>query len=642
VAVIGAPTADTWPKVLRDNAEQLDSGSTAIRYKHYGVWQSHSWQDYLSRVKYLSLGLRSLGFEPGSRLLIVGDNSPEWYFAQMAAQCNRGVSIGLYSDLSAAEIEHVARDSEAAFAMVEDQEQADKITEIRDRLPHLKAVVFWRYKGLADRDTSMLVGLREVEALGEEYESAHPGSFEAEVEAGDPDDVCSIIYTSGTGAGGPKGTLHSHRSLMANTRLFCEGDGLGPKDDLACYLPPAWATEQWLGIGAHLLSGGTMNFAESAATHQEDIREIAPDLLVYSSRLWESLVGQIQTKMSGAGRLKRAATRRLMPVGYRSADLAYEGRSPSVSQRVLGAIADRMIFRPIRDSLGLPDARVCYTSGSTLAPEALHFFHALRVPLKNTYGSAEAGAVTGAGDKIQAPDTVGTVNEGVEVKVIEGGELAVRHAGTFLGYSGHPEWTEAIKDDGWVRTGDVGSVDQGGRLAFVDRLSDLIAVPEGALISPQGVESRLKSSLYIKDVWVLDRKGSASLAAVVVVDAGTAGRWADTKRARYTTFADLSQNDEIYSLIEQEILAVNRGLPEGERIEKFVNLHRPFDPDELELTRDRKLRRASLGDRYRALVEAFAGETTSVALDAGSAELDVIGAGKETTLRVATVGREGR
>ena len=642
MAIVARNEPDTWPKVLQDNAARFGAADTAMRYKHYGIWQSYSWPDYLSKVKDLALGLKSLGFGPESRLLIVGDNSPDWFFAQLAAQGNGGVSVGLYSDLSAAEIERIARDSEADFAMVEDEEQADKLTEILDRLPHLKKVVFWKYKGLSDRDRSMFVGLRDVVSMGREYEAEHPGAFEESVAGGDPDDVCSIIYTSGTGAEGPKGTLHSHRSLMANSRAYVELDGLGPKDDLAGYLPPAWITEQWLTFGSHLLSGGILNFAENSATHEGDVREIAPHLLVYNSRLWESQAGQVQARMRGASSLKRLAVGWAMRVGHHRVDMAQQQRKPALQWRLLDTIADRLVFRPVRDSLGLSRARVCYTSGSTLSPDAIRFFRALKVPIKNIYGSAEAGAVTGAADRMQSIGTVGSVNPHVDVTIAEQGELVVRHPGTFLGYHNDPARTARVLNDGWVRTGDKVATGAGDELVFVDRLDDLITLPSGDVVAPQGIESRLRSSPYIKDAWVLAGEGSEALFAVVIVDSVTAGRWADHRKVRYTTFADLTHTPEVYGLIGDEIASLNKDLGESERIAKYVHLHREFDPDELELTRDRKLRRGFLTEKYGALIQALADDRTSVEIESSTARAAGSGGNIRAALRIATVGREGR
>jgi long-chain acyl-CoA synthetase len=548
--------------------------------------------------------------------------------------------VGLYSDLSAAEIEHIARDSEAEFAMVEDQEQVDKILQIQENLPRLRTVIYWRYKGLSDYKHPGFLGLRAVFESGRRYEAEHPEVFEENIAAGTPDDICALVYTSAATSEAPKGALHSHRSLMVSARYFTERDHLGPKDDLACALPPAWITEQWLAFGCHLLSGGTVNFAESSETLQEDLREIAPSVAIYNSRLWESQTGQVQAKLRGAGPLQRAVSGRLMPVGERTADAAYKKQGPGLVGRLADLVADLLVFRPIRDSLGMPRARVCYTAGSTLSPEALRFFHALKVPLKNLYGSAEAGAVTGAPDHIQSPGTVGHLNPGVEIGFGENEEILVRHPGVFLGYYGDPEATASVLSaDGWVKTGDSGRMSPEGDLIFIDRVEDLTPLACGDILAPQEIESRLKHSPYIKDVWILAGRDCPFVSAVIIVDAENTGRWADKRKVVYTTFGDLSQKAEIYELIREEIAEVNQSLPQSLHIEKYVNLHKEFDPDERELTRNRKLRRSLLKQRYPELIEALGEDRTSVEVEAEFTYQDGRTGKIKTTLDIATVGR---
>jgi long-chain acyl-CoA synthetase len=631
---------DTWPKVLEHNGTHLGARKKAMRYKHYGIWQSYSWQDYLTNVKYLALGLLSLGFKPGSKLLIVGDDFPEWYFAELAAQCNRGISVGLYSDLTAAEIEYVADHCGAEFAMVEDEEQADKVVQVLDRLPQLKTIVYWRYKGLSRHDRDRFVGLRDVMQKGRAYEAEHPGAFEENVAAGAADDVCAIVYTSGTTGDGPKGAMHSYRSLMSDAERYRVEGGLGSKDDLTSFLPPAWITEQWLAFGCHLLSGGTLNFPEDAETQQADVREIAPSLVLYNSRLWEGLAGQVTSKLKGASLLKRTTSRLFMPVGRKVAEARDAGKRVGPHWWLLSGLGDLLVYRPVRASLGLTRARVCYSSGSTLSPEALRFFRALKVPLKNTYGSAEAGSVTGASRGRHSPDTVGKVNKGVELKTTDAGEIVVRHPGVFLGYYGDPELTAQVLRDGWVHTGDRGYVDDNGELVFVDRVSDVICLACGDSVAPQDIESRLKYSPYIRDAWVVTGEDRERLSAVIIVDAANTGRWADKRKVAYTTFGDLSQKPEVYELIEQEIAAVNRNLPESQRIAKYVNLHKEFDSDEFELTRNRKLRRGYLIKRYPDLVEALNGDRESVEVELEFTYQDGRTGTTKTALAIATV-RQG-
>lgn len=635
LTVLDTTTLDTWPKVLEHNSRTLGHKHVAMRYKHYGIWQSLSWQDYHSTVKHLALGLLSLGFRAGDKLLIVGGNSPQWYFAELAAHCDRGVSVGLYSDLSAGEIECIARRTEARFALVEDQEQVDKLTSVRDRLPALMSVIYWRYKGLSSAADSSLLGLREVVELGRRYDADHPRVFQENVSAGKAGDVCAIVYTSGT-TGDPKGAVHSYESLMTNALHFYKLDRLNSKDNFASYLPPAWITEQSLAFGCHLLSGGTVDFAEDSETQPEDVRETAPSVVIYNSRLWESLAGQVRARMRGASVLKRRSTDWLLPVGFRLADLREQGRRPDPLSWLLGGLGELLVFRRVRDSLGLTRARVCYSYGCTLSRETMRFFHALKVPLKNVYSSAEAGSVTGVGDRVQRLGTVGSINEGVEVRLSGEGELAVRHPGVFLGYCNDPEATALALRDGWVMTGDRCQISD-RELVFVDRMADLITLPCGDVIPPQEVESRLKYSPYIRDAWVLAAPGCDSLSAVIIVDAANVGHWADKHKVTYTTFADLSQKPDVYELIEGEIAFVNSALPESQRIKRFVNLHKEFDPDEAELTRNRKLRRAVLAERYSDLVDALAGDVSSVEIEAEFIYQDGRTGRLKTAVRVGTV-----
>ncbi len=628
---------DTWPKVLEHNARTFAARHRAMRYKHYGIWQSYSWRQYLDNVKYLALGLLAHGFEPGDKLMIVGDNCPEWYFAELAAQCDRGVSVGLFSDLSPTEIEYVARHSGARFAMVEDEEQVDKLAQARDDLPELETVVYWRYKGLSGRGGKDLIGLRDVLDDGRRYEREHPEIFSRNVQAGQADDVCAIVYTSGAG-GPPKGALHSYRSLMAGARTFYEADSLRPTDDLVSYLPPAWINEQWLTFGCHLLSGGTVDFAENAETHPDDAREIAPTLAVYSSRLWEGRAGQVRSRMQGASWLKRLTSRVLLPLGERVAGLREIGKSPGVPLLIGEALGDLLVYRKVRDSMGLTRARVCYSCGATLSPDVMRFYHALGVPLKNVYGSTEAGAVTGVAGRVQRRGTVGTLNPGVEVSLSANGELLVRQPGAFLGYHNDQEATERTLRDGWVCTGDRCDIED-GHLIFVDRLDDLITLPSGETVAPQEIESRLKYSPYIQGAWVFAPLSRDYLAAVIIVDPTNTGSWADKNKVNYTTFGDLSQKPEVYGLIEQEIAAVNRSLPETLRIHRFVNLHKEFDPDESELTRNRKLRRSLLAERYADLTAAMAGDADTVEVEAEFTYQDGRVGSLKTAVKIATIGR---
>ena len=314
---------DTWPKVLKYNDEIYGTGHRAMRYKHYGIWQPITWRDYYQSVRKLALGLLSLGFKPGDKLLIIGDNAPQWYYAELAAQSVHGVSVGLYSDLNPAEIQFIAENSEARFAMVEDQEQVDKFLGIKERLPLLKRIIYWSYKGLAPYKDAFLMGYKEVLGLGERHGEEHPGLFEKNVATGKADDICAIVYTSGTTGDRPGGAVHTFRTMRAGAEYHLRLDPWHDYDNAVPYLPPAWMTEQWLGIGCHLLSGCVLNFAESPETQQRDSEETEPSIVCYGSRLWESQASMVQARILEADAIKRFVFHKLMPIGYKKTDLAY-------------------------------------------------------------------------------------------------------------------------------------------------------------------------------------------------------------------------------------------------------------------------------------------------------------------------------
>jgi len=629
---------DTWPKVLKYNYETYGGNRRAMRYKHYGIWQPLTWKDYYLGVKYLALGLLSLGFEPGDKVLIIGDNAPQWYYAELAAQANHGAAVGLYSDLTPPETKYIAENSEVRFAIVEDQEQVDKLLEIKHELPFLKKIIYWNYKGLAHYDDPVLMGYQNVLQQGKKYEQEHPGLFEQNVDTGKPDDVCAVVYTSGTTGPAPKGAVHTYRTARTGADYHLHLDPWYENDNMAPYLPPAWMTEQWFGIGCHLLSASILNFAEESETQQRDIREIRPDIVCYSARLWESEAAMVQARIHGADPVKRFAFRVLMPIGYKMADLKYRKEKPSAVFRMLYALANLCLFRPLRASLGLSNARICYATGAVLSPDAFRFYHALRLPLKSLYATTEGGALSGAKNDDICLETVGPPHEGTVVKITDQGELIYRQPGVFVGYYKGPDKTAEVLKDGWFHSGDSGFVREDGHIVFEDRVRDLIHLANGDKLAPQSIESRLRFSPYIKDAWVLGGPKRDYASAIIIINYHNVSRWAGQRRVTYSTFAELSQKPEVCQLVGQDIDRINRTLSPGSRVRKYVNLHKEFDPDEGELTRTRKLRRRFLEERYRELIDAIYTDKTEVPIEARVRHRDGRMGGTTTTLSIQSVG----
>ncbi len=629
---------DTWPKILKYNFEKYSDKHPAIRYKHNGIWQAYSWKDYYLNVKYLALGLLSLGFKPGDKLLIIGDNAPQWYFAELAAQADHGVSVGSYSDLTPQEVKYIAANSEARFAVVEDQEQVDKFLQIKAELPLLEKVIYWRYKGLSGYNDSMFIGYRQVQQLGQKYEAEHPGVFEQNIADGKASDICAIVYTSGTTGDVPKGAVHTYATLKPGSEYFLHLDPWYEEDNIASYMPPAWIAEQWFGIGCHLLSGGTLHFAERPETQQQDIREIGPDIIFYSSRIWERQAVTVQARIQGADPLKRLMYRLFMPVGYKMADARLKGQKPGLFIKILYPLADLLMFRPLRDNLGLPNARICYAIAAMLSPETIRFYHALNVPLKNQYGLTEGGAVSCSRSDSISLETVGTILRGTEVRITGSGELICRQPGIFLGYYRDPVKTAEVLKDGWFYSGDSALINEEGQVVFLDRLRDLVEMTCGDRMAPQLIESQLKFSPYIKDAWVLAGPDRAYVSAIIIIDFDNVSRWADRKRVVYTTFNDLSQKPEVYDLIRQDIERINKILPQGCRIMKYTNLHKEFDPDESELTRNRKLKKRFVEERYRDLIYAIYSDKTEALIEAQIQYRDGRTGTIKTTISIVSVG----
>ncbi|MCU0595651.1 MAG: AMP-binding protein [Desulfobacterota bacterium] len=622
---------DTWPKVLKYNYEKYGDTRRALRQKHYGIWQPYTWKDYYLSVKSLGLGLMSLGLKAGDKVLIVGDNAPQWYYSELAAQANHAVAVGAYSDLTPREIQYLIENSEAAYAIVQDQEQVDKLLQVKSALPLLKKILYWSYKGLAHYKDPNLMGFSEVMQLGEAYEKDHPGIFERNVDSGKADDVCAIVYTSGTTGEQPKGAIHTFSTLRTGAESHLRLDPWHPDDNIVPYLPPVWINEQWLALGCHLLSACTLNFAEGPESQERDAREVGPSIVFRGARLWESQAAMVQARISSADPIKRFVYRQLMPVGNQMAEARYKKQKPGLFKRVSYALAGPLLFHPIKQSLGLQNARVCYTSGTMLSEDAFEFYHALNLPLKNLYGSTEGGALSGAKNDDIRVGTVGPAHEGTEVRITDEGEIVYRQPGTFVGYYKDPSKTSGALKDGWFHTGDSGFIDDRGHLVLLGRKRSLVPLANGEILGPQSIESRLRFSPYIKDAWVLAGPEGLYASAVIVINFNNVGKWAGERRVPFSTFSELAQRPEIYELVKQDIRRVNSGLSPGSGVKKYVVLHREFDPDEGELTRNRRLRRAILEKRYSELIEAIYRNRTEVGLsDAGTGAI-------KTTLRIEPV-----
>ena len=594
---------DTIPKLIMRNYEKWHQ-RTAMCMKNFGAWHRYSWTEYYQKVKYFSLGLISLGLKPGDVVCIIGDNEPEWFWGEFAVQAAGGIVTGIFVDSIPSEVKYIAEHSDAKFAIANDQEQTDKFLQIKDELPSLKKVIYWDPKGLRHYDDPILLSFIEVIRLGKEYEKTHPGLFEQNVEKGKGDDTAFIYYTSGT-TGLPKGAMLTHQALINTAQTFVNRYPLSDNDDLISNFPAAWVGDSFFATIPHLLSGARLNFPEEPETIAEDTREVGPNFVIYGPRQWESLVSEIQVKILDANPLKRFAYNLFLPVGYKISDIDFQDKKPNLFWRALYRIAYLLLFRPLKDRLGLSKVRFAVTGSSVLSLDAFRLIHAIGIELRQNYGSTEAGLISSHGKGEIKFESVGRPALGTEVRITDGGELLVRSNSMFDGYHKDPGKTAETLVDGWCHTGDAVNIDESGHLLFIDRLEHMGQLSSGIKYAPQYVEGRLRFSPYIKDAMVIGGKDKEFVSAILNIDFAMVGKWAERNHIPYTTFVDLSQKKEIADLVQKDLVRVNNYLSEPARVRRFVLLHKEFDADEAELTRTRKLRREFMEERYRDLIKAM-------------------------------------
>jgi long-chain acyl-CoA synthetase len=594
----------TLPMLLQRNAREFRD-RPAIREKDRGIWQTHTWSEYHENVRDFAHGLAALGFKRGEKLSVIGDNRPRLYWAQVAAQALGGVSVPVYQDSIARELAYVWEHAEVSVIVAEDQEQVDKILGLKDQLPALRLVIFDDPRGMGHYRHDWLKAFSDVEAMGREYEKAHPGYFEREVDAGRPDDVAMIAYTSGT-TGNPKGAMLTHANAVETARIFMRAEDVRPDDEWLSYLPMAWVGDAIYSLVLSLAVGFCCNCPESPETVQRDLRELGPTTLLAPPRIWENMLTSVQLRSADATPLKRWVFERSRAVAERAEILRSDGKPVPAGLRLLCALAEFFVCRPIRDQLGLLRARWCYTGGAPLGPETFRFFRAFGVNLKQVYGSTEVSALVSIQPDSEAnPTTVGKPCPGIEVKIGDKGEVLIRGAGVFKGYFKAPDATREVMDgDGWFRSGDAGFVDPRGHLVIIDRAKDVGAMADGTPFAPQFIENKLKFSPYVREA-VAFGDGRPSVCAMIAIDSNTVGNWAERHRVPYTSYMDLSQKPEVRELIREELQKGNATLPDSTKVRRFLLLTKDLEADDAEMTRTRKLRRSFIADKYAAVTDAL-------------------------------------
>ncbi|NTU60322.1 MAG: long-chain fatty acid--CoA ligase, partial [Deltaproteobacteria bacterium] len=497
-------SCDTFPKLLRHNAAKYGAGKVALREKEFGIWQPFTWQDYFERVKYFCLGLVSLGLRESDTISIIGDNRPEWIFAELAAQSARAIGIGIYQDSILKEVSYIINLAASKFIVAEDQEQVDKVLDMGDELPTVKHIVYTDPRGMRKYDDARLIYFPEVEKLGREYEEKNPGAFDRLVDATQPEDPAQICTTSGT-TGNPKLAVLSHRNMLSMAANLGAVDPKYETDEFVSFLPLPWIGEQMMCIASGLLFGFTINFPEEPETATENIREIGPHVIFSPPRVWENLAATVQVKILDASRAKRFLYNRCLPIGYEWADIKFRKVQPTLWQKIRYGLSYLLVFRALKDRLGFTHIRSASTGGAALGPDTFRFFHALGVNLKQIYGQTEiAGISCIHRDGDVNFDSVGKPIPETEVTIINPdpkgvGEVVSKSPALFQGYYRNEEATRDTIHDGWLYSGDAGYFNEEGHLVIIDRMKDIMTLRSGERFSPQFIENKLKFSPYIKE-----------------------------------------------------------------------------------------------------------------------------------------------
>jgi len=604
--------AYTIPKLFKLRAEQY-ADKVFMTRKNFGVWQTYTWREVYDHVKYFHLGLLKLGLKPEETVCIGGENEQQFFWAEYAALAARAKVACLYPDMTPTEIQYILENSDTVYFVGEDQEQVDKVLEIRDQIPNLRKIVYWDPRGMWQYKDPFLMDFEEVEELGKEYARESPDLFENNIESVQRQDTAVLSYTSGT-TGLPKGVIMTHEGLMDTAYRAMMHLPIKPFTQYLSYISPAWATEQFFGITQGLAGPMVINFPEEPETVMKNIRELGAEVLVFGPRQWEALAAFVQARMLDAGPIRRFFYKIGMAVGMQVALARTEGKKISKIWKFLYPIADILVLRSLRDNLGLSKAYYTFSGGAAMAPDGFRFYHALGVDLRNGYGTTEIGLLTAhMGDKFNL-ETLGRwytshpdFGPPLEYKISEKGELLVRGATGFPGYYKKPEATEEAMAGGWYHTGDAVTMTEDGEMVYLDRVKDLRKLSGGHPFPPQYIETRLRFSPYIKDVIIMGDEKKEFVSSMINIDAENMGRWAEKRAIPYTTFADLSQNAQVRQIIQEEVEKVNRALDEGSRVKRFVNLPKELDPDEAELTRTRKLRREFIEERYKDIIQAIYG-----------------------------------
>ena len=590
-----------------------------MREKEFGIWQSHSWSQMATLVEAIAGGLAEAGLQRGEHMVIIGANRPRLYATMLAAQALGAVPIPLYQDAVAAECVFPIANADVRFAMVEDQEQVDKLLEIRERCPQVSRIFFDEPRGLRAYDEPGLTSMDSLIESGRAFAARQSGWLQARVAEVKTDDVAAMFFTSGT-TGNPKGVVHTHSTLLDRAQAGAQFDKLSSAEEVLAYMPPAWIGQNIFSYAQWLACGYVVNCPESAATVMIDLKEIGPTYYFAPPRVFEGLLTSVMIRMEDAGLIKRRLFATFMDVAKKVGPDLLAGKSVGLVNSLLYRIGNLAVYGPLRNSLGFSRVRVAYTAGEAIGPDLFTFYRSIGINLKQLYGSTETAVFVclQPDDQVRA-DTVGIPIQGVEIKVADNGEIMVKSPGLLKEYYKNPTATaEVLTADGWYHTSDAGFIDASGHLKIIDRVKDVGRIRggsnDGAMFAPKYVENKLKFFPFIKEV-VAYGDGRDKACVFINIDFDAVGNWAERRNLSYAGYTDLAQKPEVYQLIKECVEKVNADLSvdrllAGSQISRFLVLHKELDADDGELTRTNKVRRGFIAEKYQPLIEAlYAGKT---------------------------------
>ena len=603
----------TFPRLMLDHATRRPM-ATALREKEYGIWQSLSWQALAAMVKDLACGLHLAGLQRGEHVIVVGANRPRLYASMLAVQSLGAIAVPLYQDAVGTEYVFPINNADVRFAVVENQEQVDKLLEIRPDCTGLAHIYFDDPRGLRNYQQAGLLSLSDVQKQGQQFAQQSPAFFDKEVASNQADDVAAMFFTSGT-TGNPKGVVHTHRSLLDRAKAGADFDHLTENEEVLAYMPPAWIGQNIFSYAQWLCCGYVVNCPESAATVNIDLKEIGPTYYFAPPRVFEGMLTTVMIRMEDASAPKRAMFAYFMDVARRYGSARRDGQSICLMGQLLYGVGNLLVYGSLRNNLGFSRVRVAYTAGEAIGPDLFNFYRAIGINLKQLYGSTETAVFVCLQPDTQArADTVGVPCAGVQIMVADNGEVLVKSAGLLKAYYKNPEATaEVLTADGWYKTNDAGFIDNQGHLKIIDRVKDVGRIQggsnDGAMFAPKYVENKLKFFPHIKEV-VAYGDGRDKVCVMLNIDFEAVGNWAERRNLTYAGYTDLAQKSEVYQLMLECVEKVNADLSSdallaGSQISRFLVLHKELDADDGELTRTNKVRRGYIADKYSVLVEAL-------------------------------------